>query len=93
MIDELVKEMDDMAIGQATSTLTWEIDVAECNRCIRRVSKRVKQRRARLRHNSKDRTQRQLFNRPQWISNNMEDLRQEHLVRLCQHLVRSTDRL
>ena len=93
MIDELVKEMDGMAIGQSASTLTWDIDVAECKRCIRRVSKRLKQRRARLRHNSKNRTQRQLLNRPQWILSNMENLRQKHLVRLGQLLFRSTDLL
>lgn len=39
VITELINEMDDMAIGQAASTATWDADVAECIRCIRAVRK------------------------------------------------------
>ena len=82
-----------MAIGQAVTTATWDMEVDECKRCICRVSKRLKQRQARLRHKLRRRSQRQLLNRPQCILANMEELRQEHLVRLGQNLVRSIDRL
>ena len=71
VITELVEDMDGMAIGQAVTIATWDMEVDECKRCIRRVCKRVKQRRARLQHKLRRRSQRQLLNRPQWILANM----------------------
>uniref|UniRef100_A0AAV1UCF0 Endonuclease/exonuclease/phosphatase domain-containing protein n=1 Tax=Peronospora matthiolae TaxID=2874970 RepID=A0AAV1UCF0_9STRA len=93
IVDELVAEMDGRAIGQSVSTLTWDADVTECQQCVRRIRKRVKQRRARFRRKIQGRARRPLLTRPQFISCNMEELRQEHLVRLGQKLARTADQL
>ena len=50
VITELFEDMEGVAIGQAVTIAAWDMEVDECKHCIRRVSKRVKQRRARLRH-------------------------------------------
>ena len=82
-----------MSIGQGVSTLTWDIADDKCKQCVRRIRKRVKKRRARFRSKLQDRLRRTLITRAQIISCNMEEFRQEHLVRLGIQLARTAEQL
>ena len=80
-------------VGWTASVLHWDATTITCIECIRRVRKRAQQRRYRFKFKLLQRNRRQFLTRPQWIADNVEELRQEHLLRIGQGLERTAARL
>ena len=80
--------------GWATPYIqSWEAHVSGGKHSIKVVTRRGKQRRKRYAAKLRQNTRRSFITRQQWIFANVEDMREDHLVRLGETLERSTERL
>ena len=86
VLDALITELIDKGVGHAPSTWTWVQHVECCTSSIRAVTRREKRRRRRVIGRLRLRCRRKFLTRQQWISYNVEDVREAHLTRLGEQL-------
>ena len=93
VVADLIQEIINVGVGDTPSIHSWVSLVAGSKHSIKVVSRRDKPRQKRYATKLRQNTRRPFITRQQWIFANVEDMREDHLVRLGETLERSTERL